>query len=155
MAFIDLNLKLPKCHTPSSTRKEMTNEFWKNHFLADHGFLTHLRIPTMRRTVPRKLQNQILLLLGSISLPGFCPTYLLRKSPRYPGLSTRRPDETLPHGHPEEGFPQYLSADMFKRQRNIIQYITSLVTNLGGYARPRFSSQCSGTSPSHGTPVAL
>ena len=31
----------------------MANEFWKNHFLADHGFLTDLRIPTMGRTIPR------------------------------------------------------------------------------------------------------
>jgi hypothetical protein len=52
----------------------MANELRKNHFLADHEFLTHLRIPTMRRTLQRQLENQILLLLGSISLPGSCPT---------------------------------------------------------------------------------
>ena len=37
MVIIDLNFKSPKCHTSSSTRKEMAHEFRENHFLPAHG----------------------------------------------------------------------------------------------------------------------
>ena len=89
MVVIDLNFKSPKCHTSSSRRKEAAHEFRENHFLPTDGLFASLRISSMRRALPRQLQNQILLLLGSVPLHGLCPTRLSRKSPRYRGLLTR------------------------------------------------------------------
>src|SRR4030042_1475233 len=107
MVVIDLNLNCPKCHTSSSTRKEAVHEFRENHFLPTDGLFANLRISAMRRALPRQLQNQILLLLGSVPLHGLCPPHLSRKSTRYPSLSPRRQAETLSYGHPRKGLPQY------------------------------------------------
>jgi len=54
----------------------MVNEFWKNDIHSDYGVPANIRISAVRRTIFRKLQNQELLMLGSISKHGICSTDL-------------------------------------------------------------------------------
>src|SRR5512139_4259546 len=110
MGFIDLNLKLPKCHTSFISRKEMAHEFRQNHFLSDRGTSAKLRVPPMCQTISGPVQDQVLFLLGSIPLYEFCPAYLSRKPPRYPSLSPGQPGKTLSHGLSGKHFSQYLGS---------------------------------------------
>ena len=109
MSFFDLKKISEKGHTSLTMRKEMAYEFWKNNFFSVDGFPADVRISKMCRTVQRPLQDEKFLLLGSISLLGFCPANLSRKSPRYRILSESATTETISHGLSWPSFPQHLS----------------------------------------------
>jgi hypothetical protein len=74
MSFIDLKKISENGHISPTMGKEMANEFWKNNFRSNNRLPADVRISKMCRTVQRQLQNEKFLLLGSISLLGFCPT---------------------------------------------------------------------------------
>ena len=85
----------------------MTYEFRKNNFRPTDGFPARVRISKMCRKVPRPLQNKKFLLLGSISLPGFCPIDLSGKPSRYRSLLESGPTQTISHGLSRPGLTQY------------------------------------------------
>ena len=87
----------------------MAYEFWKNNFFSIDGFPADVRISKMCRTVQRPLQDKKFFLLGSISLPGFCPTDLPRKPQRHRILSESATIETISQGLSWSSFPQHLS----------------------------------------------
>src|SRR5512134_1215964 len=107
MTIIDLNSGFPKCHTSAPPQKEMADECRSDDFLSTDGFPPHPRVSPMHRALPRQLQDPELLVLGPVSLLGLCPTHLSRKPQRHPGLPQSRPEETLPHGHPQQGVSQH------------------------------------------------
>src|SRR5512136_1029739 len=107
MTVIDLNSDFPKCHTSAPSQKEMADECRSDNFLSIDGFPPFPRVSPMRRTLPRQLQDPELLMLGPVSLLGFCPAHLPRKPQRHPGLPQGSPEETLPHGHPQQGLSQH------------------------------------------------
>jgi len=55
----------------------MAHEFRQDIFFAAHGIPAQLRVPPMCQTISGPLQDQILFLLGSVPLYGFCSTDLL------------------------------------------------------------------------------
>ena len=107
MAVFDLNLRTPRRHTSGSHRKEMTHELGKDRLCSAYGFSAHIRIPSMRRALSRRLQGQDFFLLGPVSFDVFCPTHLQRKPARHRGLSSCSRTKALPHGDTREGIPEY------------------------------------------------
>jgi hypothetical protein len=71
---IDLNSEPVKPMLPRLMRKEMADECRQIDLLTTNGLFAFNRISRMRRTLPRRLQTQKLLLLGPVSLHGLCPT---------------------------------------------------------------------------------
>src|SRR6202043_4289202 len=74
---IDLNSRLLSCH--SEAAKGVVHELWPNDVCSGDGFSSLGRIPSLRGTLPRRLQSAELLLLGSISVFGFCTADRARK----------------------------------------------------------------------------
>ena len=107
MAVFDLNLRTPRRHTSGSHRKEMTHELGEDRLCSAYGFSAHIRIPSMRRALSRRLQGQDFFLLGPVSFNGLCPTHLQRKPARHRGLSSCSRTKALPHGDTREGIPEY------------------------------------------------
>jgi hypothetical protein len=89
--FIDLKYFSSECHSLVLNSEGMVDEFWKNDIFSDYGVPADIRIPTVRRTIFRQLQNQKLFMLGSISEHGIRAAYLQRKSERYTSVLTRPP----------------------------------------------------------------
>ena len=83
---IDLNAIL--YNRRSFALQGATDEHPTVRLYSNHGFPADARISQRRPALPRGLQNQKLLLSRSIPLPGFCPTNLPGKPPRYRGLSS-------------------------------------------------------------------
>ena len=97
--LIDLNLGIHSNDFCALSRKETSDEFRQNDLLSIDGFPSHLRVSQMRRALQRKLQTQNLLVLGSVSVYGFCSTDLSRELERYRSLFAVCPKQTLPFGH--------------------------------------------------------
>ena len=76
MVVIDLKIFSGEGHTSAFWQKEMADELWSNHILPIDGLCAHARIPAMRKTVQRKLQDKEFHLLGPVPLHGFCPADL-------------------------------------------------------------------------------
>ena len=98
MFFFDTNSRMS--HTASSSQKEMAHGYWETYLCPSHGFSAGLRIPSMRSTIPRSLQDEKLFMLGPVSLHGLRTTHLSRESARYRDLPSFGPTETLSHGYP-------------------------------------------------------
>jgi len=107
--FIDLKYFSSRCHSLALNGEEMANEFRKNNIFLDHGLPANVRVPAVRRTIFGKLQNQELLMLGSISEHGICATNLQGKSARYSGLPACCKTKDLSHGHSRKDLPQHIS----------------------------------------------
>lgn len=106
MLFIDLKIYFHRCHSSALHVQEMTPyEFRENDFLSANGVYSFLRIPSMRQTIQRQLQSQKLLMLGSVTLHGFRPTYLPtgKVCKRHTSLSSRKPTQALSYGHTGKG----------------------------------------------------
>src|SRR4030065_1449185 len=110
MLLFDLNLKFYKCHTSLLLFKEMAYECWENSIFTIDGVPPPIRISKMCRALPRRLQDQVFFLLGSIPLYGFCPTYLSRKPPRHSSLPPGQPTKTLSYGLSRKRVSQYLGS---------------------------------------------
>jgi len=110
MPFIDLNLGVPMSHTSVTTRKEMADEPGENTFFAIDGFFADLRISPVRRALRRQLQDQEFFLLGSVSLHGFCPTYIQGEFARYSGLPASGADQIISYEHPRQSVPQHVGS---------------------------------------------
>ena len=108
MSIIDLKSVLARCHTPAFLRKEMADEYGSDDLLSTDGLFPPSRVPCMCRAVPWPLQDEELLLLGSVSLPGFCSAHLSGKPEGHPGLPAGGTAKALSHGHPREGLSQHL-----------------------------------------------
>src|SRR5271157_2189306 len=106
--FIDLKYFSSECHSLALNSEEMVNEFWKNDIFSDYGVPTDIRIPAVRRKVFRELQNQELLMLGSISEHGIRTTDLQGKPAGYSGVPPCSQTKNLSHGHPRKDLPQYI-----------------------------------------------
>ena len=96
-----------ECHSLASHCEGMVNEFWKNDIFSDYGFPAGIRIPTVRRPLFRQLQNQELLMLGSISKYGIRATDLQGKPAGYSVLPACCQTKDLSHGHSWKDIPQY------------------------------------------------
>jgi hypothetical protein len=112
--FIDLKYFSSKCHSLALNCEEMADEFWKNDIYSNHGLLAGIRIPSVRRTIFRQLQNKKFFLLGSVFKYGLCSAYLQGKPTRYTSVLARGKTKDLPYGHPGKDFPQ-LSKSKKKR----------------------------------------
>src|SRR5712692_1364246 len=107
--FIDLNLELIQTHTSVALRKEPTNEFRQNDLRSVNGLCPLLiRISPLRGALSRQLQNHELLLLGSVSQHGVCPTDLSRESQRHRSVLASSSGQALSHGHSEPDLSKYL-----------------------------------------------
>src|SRR5882724_741245 len=104
---IDLNSEPAKPMLPRLQRKEMANECWQIDLLTTDGLSSGTRVSPMRRTLPRRLQAQELLLLGSVSLHGLCPINISRKPARYRSLPASSAKQALSHGHPRSCLAQH------------------------------------------------
>ena len=107
MAFFDLNPKTSRRHTSGSHQKGMAHELREDGVCPAYGFSAHIRIPSVRGAVRRRVQGQDLLLLGPVSFHGLCPTHLSRKPAGHRGLSPCSRTEALPHGDTGKGVPEY------------------------------------------------
>src|SRR5271157_5099759 len=105
--FIDLKYFSLECHSLALNGEEMVNEFWKNDIFSDYGVPTDIRIPAVRRTIFRELQNKEFLMLGSIIEHGIRATDLQGKPAGYSGVPARCKAKNLSHGHPRKDLPQY------------------------------------------------
>ncbi len=106
--FIDLNLGLIRTHTFTRLWKERTDEFWQNDFRSTDGLCSlRLRLSLLCGALSRQLQGQEFFLLGSVSYPGLCTTYLSRESQRHRSVSARSAAEALSHGHSKPRFSQH------------------------------------------------
>ena len=124
--FIDLKYFSLECHSLALHCEGMVNEFWKNDIHSDYGVPANIRISAVRRTIFRKLQNQELLMLGSISKHGICSTDLQGKFARYSGLLACGKTKDVPHGHPGKDFPQYtIPCQPDKRLAHICRFRSS------------------------------
>jgi hypothetical protein len=106
MAFIDLKSAGRKWEVPSDLKEERAHKFRENYFLAADGFSLPLRVSSVRAAVQRQLQNQELLLLGSVSVHGLCSADLSRESARHPGLPASNPLKALSCGHSRQSVPK-------------------------------------------------
>jgi hypothetical protein len=107
MTVIDLKSGFLKCHTSAPPQKEMADEYRSDDFFSIDRFPPHPRVSQMHRALLGQLQDPELLMLGSVSMLGFCTTYLSRKSQRHPGLPQSSPEEALPHGYPQQSLSQH------------------------------------------------
>src|SRR5664280_2168752 len=105
--FIDLKYFSSKCHDIALNCEEMADEFWKNDIYSNHGLPVGIRIPSVRRTIFRQLQNQKFFLLGSVFKYGLCSAYLQGKPTRYTSVLARGKTKDLSYGHPGQDFPQH------------------------------------------------
>src|SRR6266481_5932827 len=109
---IDLNSRLLYSHCEAA--RGVLHEQWPNDFCSGDGFSSSDGIPSLRGTLPWRLQSAELLLLGSVSLFGLRPTHRARKPARYRSLSTLAAVEALSSGFSRPHFSQHIGA----RQRN-------------------------------------
>src|SRR5713101_2467097 len=72
------------------------------------GLLAQARVQPLSAKVSRRLHSPLLLLLRSLSLPGFRPTYFSRQPARQRNLPPRTPTQTLPCWLPRPHLPQHL-----------------------------------------------
>src|SRR6185369_12333174 len=79
-----------------STAKEITLEPRSNRVCATHQLCFAQRIQSLRGALPGQQECAFVLVLGSVSNHGFCPTYLPRKLARYRSMSSRATAEALP-----------------------------------------------------------
>src|SRR5262245_32738580 len=107
LVVIDLNSGPDKTMLLRLSRKERTDEFWPNDLCTTNGLSSYLRVSPLRRTLPRQLQTQELLLLGSISVHGLRATDLSREPARYRSLSACESNQALSSGHSRSRFTQY------------------------------------------------
>src|SRR5690606_19203568 len=114
------------CHSLALKGEEMANEFRKNNIFSDHGLSANVRVPAVRRTIFGKLQNQELLLLGSISEHGICSTNLQGKSAGYSGVPACSQTKNLSHGHSREDLPQYIGPRQSDKR---LAYLCRLCSN--------------------------
>src|SRR5467141_3325764 len=84
---IDLNSRLLYSHCEAA--RGVLHEQWPNDFCSGDGFSSSDGIPSLRGTLPWRLQSAELLLLGSVSLFGLRPTHRARKPARYRSLSAQ------------------------------------------------------------------
>ncbi len=105
--------------------------FGKTIFAQLMDFLPEVRISKMCLKVPRPLQNKKFLLLGSISLPGFCPIDLSGKPSRY-----RKPAKEWPN-------PNYITW-AFEARSHAILWPTPIKSEIGVFMP--ISLKCSSTS---------
>ena len=105
--FIDLKYYSFGCHSLALNYEEMADEFWKNDIYSNHGLHTCIRIPSVRQTIFRQLQNQKFFLLGSVFKYGVRAAYLQRKLARYSGVLACGKTKDLSHGHSGQYSPQH------------------------------------------------
>ena len=103
--FIDLKYFVSGCHSLALNYEEMVDEYWKNDIFSDHGLPACIRIPTVRRTIFRQLQDQKFFVLGSVFKYGLCAAHLQGKFARYTSVLARGKTKDLPYGHPGKDFP--------------------------------------------------
>jgi len=116
--FFDTNSRMS--HTSSSSQKEMAHGYWETYLCPSHGFSAGLRIPSMRSTIPRSLQDEKLFMSGPVSLHGLRTAHLSREPSRYCGLPSFGPTKTLSHGYSGHSLPQYPSSrEPSKRLTNL------------------------------------
>ena len=77
MSFIDLKFFPGICQSLSSTHEEGVHEFRKNDLCPIDGLYPRIRVSKMRRSIQRQSQVDQLYLLGSVSLYGLRPAYLI------------------------------------------------------------------------------
>src|SRR6185503_7656612 len=78
-----------------STAKEITLEPRSNRVCPTHQLTFPQRIQSLRGALPGQQECAFVLLLGSVSDHGFCPTYLSRKLARYRSLSRGTASQAL------------------------------------------------------------
>ena len=107
MPVTDLNPKTLISYPPGSSKGGTTDVYRQNHFLPDHRSPAHAYLPTVRSAISWTLQSTTLLLSGSISLHGFCPVDLQRKSSGYRGLPACSRVKIVSYGNPCKGLTKH------------------------------------------------
>src|SRR5664279_1997818 len=105
--FFDLKMETTDSHTSAPKWKETQYEYRQNHFLSAYGFHSSLRISEVRGQIQRQLQGKDIFMLGSISMYGFCTTYISGEPQRYTGMFTGGTYKALSHGHSRQCFKKY------------------------------------------------
>ena len=100
------DLKFLSDFCPAVPLPNSPNVCWKTGFRPTHRSDSPGAISPLRAPLPRRLQSENLLVLGSVSLHGFWPTDISGKPPRYGNLPALAPRSTLSLGLSRRGFPQ-------------------------------------------------
>ena len=109
--LIDLNSIA--CYFGVPTSKGASNEPGQNNLFAGHGIPARVRIPQMRHTLSRRLQDQELFMHGSIFMHELRAIDPSRKSARYRNMLAVHATKTLSHGHPRLDIQKHIG----RRQR--------------------------------------
>ena len=72
-----------------------------------HGLHAIENLSALRGAVPRQLQRQAFHLSGPVPHYGFRSTDVSREPEGHRGLPSGTEQQTLSHGHPQQGFPQH------------------------------------------------
>jgi len=72
-----------------------------------HGLHAIENLSALRGEIPGQLQREAVHLHGSVPHHGFCTTGLSREPAGHRGLPPGAKQQTLSHGHPQQGFPQH------------------------------------------------
>src|SRR4030042_4268552 len=119
ISFIDLKYGLSWEHNPPSPHKLMPHEFWTDYLFSVDGVPSHLRVSSRRQPLQWQLQGQKFFMLGSVSIYGFCTTYLSRKPERYPSMLACSSKQTLSYGLLlKKGLPREVEAHSLTRPGN-------------------------------------
>src|SRR4030042_5059335 len=104
----DLKSNPRKSHHPAGIRKEgRWYELGEYDLFSTRWFPFTLAVPEVREPLRRRAQSEIIFMLGSIPVHGFCPIDLPGRSPGYRGMSARCQRQALPYGNTEQGIAQY------------------------------------------------
>src|SRR3990172_2601260 len=96
-------------HVPSTPEwKGLADVLWTNRLLPIPGLLAAARIRQMRASLSRQSPRPQILLLRSVSVPGFRPTHLSGKPARHRNVPASDAVQTLSRGYSRQNFPQHL-----------------------------------------------
>src|SRR3990172_1170471 len=96
-------------HVPSTPEwKGLADVLWTNRLLPIPGLLAAARIRQMRASLSRQSPRPQVLLLRSVSLPGFRPTHLSGEFARHRNVPAGDAVQTLSRGYSRQNFPQHL-----------------------------------------------
>src|SRR5208283_662264 len=108
MQLFDLNYYLPIVHTSASSQKEMAyHAYRQNRLYSTHGFCTIVPFSSMRQSLQRQLQSEVILMSRPVPLPGLRTAHLSGKSSGHRSLPARCEAKTLSHGHTGQSLPKH------------------------------------------------
>lgn len=108
MFVLDLKIQGRICNPPLRFSHEGSTHVYRLACVhPSYGLHAAEDLPALRGEVPRQFQRQAFHLSRSVPDHVFCPVDVSRKFERHRSLPPGTKQQTLSHGHPQQGFPQH------------------------------------------------